>query len=517
MLKFLKKRHPKLLVVGLDGFAPDLVLSKWRNQLPTFNRLMTEGAFGTLQSSVPCVSIPAWNVMTAGKDAGTIGLYGEKNHGEGSYDDVQIAFGSASREPAVWEILGEAGKRVVTMGVPGTYPPQLVNGVQISCHLTPQTLVTGANQDQAAKFTYPQELGAKVNQWTGGAYPVDIVTDTPQPIEEQIQQIYQMTDQHFQVMRKLLKQQIWDFFISVEIGASRLHQRVWGEEQDHLPNEKIAFEQVILDYYTHIDSHLEQLIAQLDGDTAIMIVSDRGVQRAAGSICVNDWLVDEEWLALVDGPIDHVQAFRADDVNWQKTLAWAEGGEFTRFFLNVEGREPQGLIPWSSYLDMRDELIAKILDVRGPSGERLNTQIFKPEETFRHLHGTVPDLIVYWDDLRWQATDDLGHPTIWTNVGEAGAAPTPNGLYIYWHPRQKFNGTELFGWEVLDVAPTILDYFQLPMPIEMQGRKIPLTLHDVSAAPTPTMMDLQGHVQPKSAPRRQRRRKPKPATYAKFT
>jgi predicted AlkP superfamily phosphohydrolase/phosphomutase len=317
-------------------------------------------------------------------------------------------------------------------------------------------------------------------------------------------------------MRRLIKQQMWDFFISVEIGASRLQQRLWGQDLNRLRSGKdsggkATFEQVILGYYKHIDSHLEQLVAQLDSDTALIIVSDRGVQSTAGSICVNDWLADEEWLAFVDAPSDSVRPFQADAVDWQKTLAWAEGGEFTRFFLNVEGREQQGVIPWSRYLDMRDELIAKIQEVRGPSGERLNTQIFKPEETFRHLHGTVPDLIVYWDNLRWHSTSDLGHPTIWTNVGEAGAAPTPNGLYIYWHPRQKLNGRELFGWEIMDVAPTILDYFQVQMPIEMQGRKMPLSSHDFAEASTPAMMDLQGQVQPNPAPRRQRRRKMKAA------
>ena len=455
--------------------------------------------------------------MTSGKDAGTIGLYGEENHSEGSYDNVQTAYSSASREPAVWEILGATGKRVVTMGVPGTYPPQQVNGAQISCHLTPQTMVAGTDgRPRAAEFTYPRELGEKVMQWVGGDYPVDVITADTQPVEEQIQQIYQMTDQHFQVMHKLLKQQRWDFFISVEIGPSRLQQRLWGRDLNRLHSGKeggeTTFEAAILGYYKHIDSHLEQLIAQLDSDTAIMIVSEHGVQSAAGSICVNDWLVGEEWLAFVDAPADQIRPFHANAVNWPKTLAWAEGGEFTRFFLNVEGREEQGVIPWSRYLHMRDELIAKIQEVRGPKGEQLNTQIFKPEETFRHLHGATPDLIVYWDNLRWRSTGDLGHKTLWTNVGEASAAPTPNGLYIYWHPRQKLNGCELFGWEIMDVAPTILDYFQVPMPIEMQGRKIPITPHDAAASPSQVIVEPQGPVLQKSAPRGPRRRKAKVAT-----
>ncbi|MEZ4638886.1 MAG: alkaline phosphatase family protein [Caldilineaceae bacterium] len=483
MLKFLKKRRPRLLVLGLDGFAPELVFSQWRSHLPTFDRLLSEGAFGTLQSSVPCVSIPAWNVITSGKDPGTIGIYGIENRRQGSYDDVKTAFGSATREPAVWEILGEAGKRVVTMGVPGTYPPRQVNGVQISCHLTPQTTVIGKDgRRRAAEFTYPGALGDQINQWAGGEYMVDVAAAPTHDLEDQIHDIYRMSDLHFNVMRKLLAQQMWDFFISVEVGASRLQQRFWQAVDGSCDDDSLQCR--VRDYYQYIDGKIAQLMEQMDADTALMIVSDHGIQRTAGSISVNDWLIDEEWLT-VDTPLEGVQPFNAQTVDWANTLAWAEGGEFTRFFLNVEDREAQGVIPWSRYLQMRDELVARIEDVRGPNGERLNTQIFKPEETYRHLHGVVPDLIVYWDNLRWRSVNDLGHPSIWISEGADTAAPTPNGMYVYWHPKQKYDGHELVGWEIMDVAPTILNYFQVPIPIEMQGRSIPLSTSVNGAGKTP--------------------------------
>jgi predicted AlkP superfamily phosphohydrolase/phosphomutase len=36
-----------------------------------------------------------------------------------------------------WDVLSHAGKKVITVGVPQTYPPKPVNGIQIGCFLSP--------------------------------------------------------------------------------------------------------------------------------------------------------------------------------------------------------------------------------------------------------------------------------------------------------------------------------------------------------------------------------------------
>ena len=63
MLKFFKKQTPKLLVIGLDCAAPELVFEQWRHELPNLNRLMSQGVYGRLRSSIPCITVPAWSVM----------------------------------------------------------------------------------------------------------------------------------------------------------------------------------------------------------------------------------------------------------------------------------------------------------------------------------------------------------------------------------------------------------------------------------------------------------------------
>ena len=43
-------------------------------------------------------------------------------------------------------------------------------------------------------------------------------------------------------------------------------------------------------------------------------------------------------------------------VDWKKTYAWGEGGYYGRLFLNVQDREPQGLIPKDEQLDFLEKI-----------------------------------------------------------------------------------------------------------------------------------------------------------------
>jgi len=45
---------------------------------------------------------------------------------------IQFTNGTFRKAPAIWNVLSEAGKRVCVVGVPGTYPPEPVNGWFVS-------------------------------------------------------------------------------------------------------------------------------------------------------------------------------------------------------------------------------------------------------------------------------------------------------------------------------------------------------------------------------------------------
>src|SRR5439155_3823133 len=89
-----------------------------------------------------------------------------------------------------------------------------------------------------------------------------------------------------------------------------------------------------------------------------------------------------------------------------------DGGYYGRLFLNVQGREPQGVVDPSRYEETRDELVAKLEAMPGPDGPPLGTKVFKPQDVYSEVRGVAPDLIVYFGDLEWRSVGTLGTGTV---------------------------------------------------------------------------------------------------------
>lgn len=472
-----KKRATKLFVMGLDCAPPELVFGKYRQDLPNFNKLLSQGVSGNLRSCTPAITVPAWSVMTSSKDPGVLGIYGFRNRADYSYDRMTIATGASVKEPRVWEILGQAGKKVVTIGVPGTYPPRPVNGVQIACFLTPQTVsVNDQGQKTTKTFTYPPELSAQVNAWAGGEYLVDVKQFRTDNKDFLLKQIYEMTAQHFTVVREMLKRP-WDFFMAVEMGTDRIHHGFWKFiDPAHAKYQKgNPYENAIRDYYKAVDAELGRVLALLDGETAVMVVSDHGAKKMDGGICINEWMLRTGWLSLLDERPTRVTAMEKVKIDWSKTKAWGEGGYYARVFMNVRDREPEGLIAPEDYERTRAELAEAITHIHGPNGEDIGTKVYIPQQIYRKVNGIAPDLIVYFGDLAWRSVGSMGHPEVWTLENDTGpddANHAQEGILIYWDPSRKLGGQTLTGMEIMDFAPTVLKFFDLPIPTDMQGHTL---------------------------------------------
>ena len=473
-------RPPKLFVIGLDCAAPELVFDTWRSELPNLDRLIARGAYGRLRSCIPCITVPAWSVMTCGKDPGVLGIYGFRNRADYSYDKLSIATGLAVKDPRVWDVLGEHGKRVVMVGVPGTYPPRPVNGVQVGCFLTPGTVSRDeAGEPRARIFTYPPELSAEINAWAGGEYPVDVKDFRTENKADLLRQIYETTAQRFEVVRRLMRREAWDFFMFVEMGVDRIHHGFWRFFDEKHPKHEPGspYQHAIHDYYRAVDREIGTLLALLDNDTSVMVVSDHGARTMLGGICVNEWLRREGYLALAGKPPASPTALDKLQVDWSRTRAWGEGGYYARVFLNVAGREPQGVVKPKDYERVRDEVAAGLKAIRGPRGEDLGTVIYKPHDIYRKVRGIPPDLLVYFGDLAWRSVGSLGHSEVWTLENDTGpdeANHARDGLFIYADPQRNLGGRELEGLEIMDVASTILAHYGLSVPGDMQGRRIAL-------------------------------------------
>ncbi len=477
MFKLFRRKPRKVFVAGLDCAPPAVLFHTGRqnplglkDQLPNLSRLIDEGLYGPLSSSIPCITVPAWASMVTSKDPGTLGFYGFRNRADYSYDRMTIATGSAVHEKRVWDVLGEAGKTSIVVGMPQTYPVRPLKGHLISCFLTPST---------EKQYTHPHELRYEIERvLEGRPYDLDVPQFRTEDKDYLLRQVQEMTEKRMAVLQYLLREKPWDMFLFVEIGLDRIHHGMWKfwdpTHPKHEPGNR--YQDAIPAYYRYLDRVLGELLAMLDNDTVVLIVSDHGAKAMEGGFAVNEWLRREGLLVLKDElPHEGLVPFEKAEVDWEKTTAWGAGGYYARIFLNVEGREPQGKIPACDYEQVRERVKAMIEAIPDDQGRPMGSVVFKPEELYRQVRNVPPDLLVYFGDLRWRAVGSFGLPQLYTFENDTGpddANHDQHGVFVLWDPRRDHGGQRLEGLQLMDVAPTVLDLMGVPVPPDMQGHVV---------------------------------------------
>ena len=455
----------RVMIIGLDCAEPSLVLGRFRDRLPTLSALADAGAYGRLESVVPPITVPAWSCMMSSRTPGDLGIYGFRNRADHSYDGLFIANGSAVKEPRLWDIVGRRGLRSIVLGVPGTFPVRPLNGLMVSCFLTPST---------QSQYTFPPALRNEVSDVVG-EYLFDCTEFRTEDKDDLLRQIYEMTDKRFALADHFLSTKPWELFAMVEMGTDRIHHGFWKDmdpaHRKHVPGG--AYEQAILDYHVHVDGLVANLLRHADDETAVLIVSDHGAKRMDGGIRINEWLRQEGLLGLEREPQGR-SSTRECGIDWSRTKVWAEGGYYSRVFLNVEGREPEGTIPAADYERFRDELIERISAIPDDQGKPIPTKVFRPEDVYPEIKGVAPDLIVHFGDLYWRAVGTVGGDeglyTFDNDTGPDDANHAQHGMFILRAPGVEPGLRD--GAHLLDVAPTVLELLGQPVPPAMRGASL---------------------------------------------
>lgn len=462
-----RKKKKRVLVLGWDCAAPQLAFDQFKAELPVLRGLMSQGTWGELESSIPCITVPAWASMLSSRDPGVLGVYGFRNRSDHSYSQMNTANGASIKVKRVWDYVGDAGQQSVVIGVPQTYPVRPLNGHLVSCFLTPGT---------ESAFAYPAIFKQEVLKIAPN-YPFDVKDFRTMDKARLLQQIIDFTEIQFKLLKCCITEKSWDFFMHVNMGVDRIHHGFWRyhDPQHRLYEPGNPFEMAIFDYYRMVDEMAGKLIELAGDDVTVLVVSDHGVTRMDGGICVNEWLWRNGWLNFKTPPPEgKITPVENLDVDWAQTKAWASGGYYGRIFLNVEGREPQGIIPAPQYQQIRDELARLLAAIPDPDEQPLNTSVFKPEDIYEQVNGVAPDLLVYFGDLHWRAVGSLGHRqhfTLENDTGPDDANHAPYGMFVLREPGCRGAG-QVARHQLMDIAPTLLDRMGIAIPADMQGRVI---------------------------------------------
>jgi len=462
-------KSPKLFVFGIDGAPPEYIFDKWLDELPNIKKLMEEGTYAKLVSTTPPLSIVAWGSIYTGKSPGDHGIFEYIHRKNYVYDDIRVMTSRNLRAKTIWEILSDNDKKSVVSFFINTWPVRPFKG-----HIVCGPYVPSGDKVQ---ITHPPELLDELEKNLGEKLLLDIPPDfRDKNKDELLESAYKVTKQHFSTMKYLLKNKEWDFFFTIAGTSDRLNHMFWRdmdpEHRKHDPNSK--FKYTLLNYYKYIDKELGEMISMLDKDTKIIVLSDHGIMRMHTRVNLTDWLIKEGYLVLKQ-PLTGKTKFSPSLVDWRKTKVFAIGAYEGQIFVNLKGREPEGIVEEQEYEKLLDELSEKLKKIPGDDDSELNTKCFKKSD---HIKGAqehiAPDMIVYFDDLQYGCNNSLIGNTklhsLETAKGSDDACHSKKGIFIIKNNRH--NEGYIGEIDSLDVTPTILNELGFAVPQELKGKVI---------------------------------------------
>jgi predicted AlkP superfamily phosphohydrolase/phosphomutase len=486
----------RTLVVGLDGATFDIIrplVSEGR--LPYLARALETGFSAVLKSTIPPVSAPAWTSFRTGKNPGKHGVYDFTGFKPNSYER-QVVNSSYVRSKGMEHLTSEAGKNVVMINVPFTYPPYRVNGVMVSGLLSPPDGV----------YTYPPQLTKDLKE---SGYIVDCNWYRLATRDEAFEQVMAMTESRFKCAKELMKSTPWELFVVVFVGPDRLQHRMWDDKEK------------INTYYARADEIVGELSNMAGEETLKIIMSDHGFGLTDGTFYVNEWLANlgllrkeyrvgdssvvnwtklqykkkpgSKWLGNLRAVVDMLRSRlprsmweflkklvperarhriseasgRGLVVRWEDTQAYLRSERSQAINVNLQGREPEGIVPeGEAYEGVRTLVREKLLELQDTAmGQPVVDAVMKGEGLYSGDAEGRPDLAVV--SSRYILSGGASGGLVIRNAQESNHHA--DGILIM-HGGQVASEEPSAEVSIMDIAPTILHALGVDIPSDMDGR-----------------------------------------------
>jgi predicted AlkP superfamily phosphohydrolase/phosphomutase len=224
--------------------------------------------------------------------------------------------------------------------------------------------------------------------------------------------------------------------------------------------------------YREMDKLLGKTMKFVDEKTALLVISDHGFKAFKRGVDLNAWLKRNGYLSLKNGDSE---AEYLRQVDWSKTKAYALG--LGGMFINLKGRERQGVVEVSDVVALKEEIKSKLLTLTDEIDDRrVVNRIFDMEEDFNGPYRKEgPDLIVgfaegfrvSWDCARGKVTDRVIEDNERSWSGDHCIDPDLVPGVFFSNIRISENDPN-----IVDIAPTVLKAFGIDPPNYMIGKNL---------------------------------------------
>ena len=494
------RKGAKVIVIGLDGATWDLLLP-WikKDKLPIFKRLMKNGVWGKLKSTIPPVTGPAWVSFATGVNPGKHNVYDFVKFKDTTHetrlvtlDDIQCL--------TFYEILSMNDKRSILINLPGTYPPKEINGIIIPDFLSIRPI------------TYPRNINKKYLKNYRFFY------DKSKTNFELTKDILDVIKERFEVSKKIFEKETWDLFFVLFSETDWISHHFWHELINETSLGKAAFE-----IFYYIDDILEWFMEKMDNNMNLIIISDHGFRGYDRLFFINKWLEEKKYLKrrvmrekenkvkdfaqlafkdesenlnflfniiynkLLKNPqlpslknsvffnnlinFFFIGIFKGlREIDFKRTLAFSPTSESSSVVLNSKDRFEDGLLDRKQTDSLKKQIMIDLKELIDPKNDSpVFKSVFSKEEIYWGKNREfAPDIIVIPNNI-YNISAHLGSKDIFRDNKSSHHAL--EGIFIGYGNDISGHG-KIKSISMYDLAPTILYMLSLPVSKEMDGKVV---------------------------------------------
>jgi predicted AlkP superfamily phosphohydrolase/phosphomutase len=492
-----------VLVVGLDG-ADFRYLDQFADSLPHLSRLRDEGVDWPLESTHPPWTGSAWPSMYTGTDPSHHGVYDFFDYRNAYPDEATVNTRNEVRAPAIWNYLTEVGLRSVILNVPVTHPAEELDGVLIPGYLAP-----------ADEKGYPENIRDRLSEELGASYNIYSNHETEGATTQKIDGYAALIETRATAAAHLLETEEWDFaMVQVQKTDAVFHNSSSTDD----------FRRI----YRAADDLIGRVVDACETTPNVVICSDHGMGPVTGyAVCVNELLrehgfvqpttdttdrsltgakaVTEEGDARGGGEphaafevlnrIAHRVGVRPGSayrlarklgvedqvlqlvpqgmkqsmirgVDWVESMAYCRRGSEQGIRINLEGREPDGVVPKDQYDAVREEIVRVLSSLKTEDGDPIFEFVRRREEMYEGPYTEDACDILF-------RTAGMNHKIL-TKLYGVTLIPTDShshkatGVFIASGPdvNDEWRGDAL---SLVDVAAVVFSLLGQPVPNRMTG------------------------------------------------
>ena len=467
----------KIILLVIDGGDFEIINKGIENGILTnFKKIKEKGAYGSLTSTIPPVTPVAWASLLTGKTPAKTGIidffYVKKSN---SGIDVNVASKTHLKSKTLYDLLYRYGKKIISINIPFTYPPSTVKAdIVISGMDTPpnRNYFRPKNLERLLKkvgYIVEPEIGYKGNK--------DEIIYTKYLIDS--------LNKRKEILMHFILKCKFDVIICFLRESDLISHALWGIEDN----------KYIMEVYKKIDEIIGEILEVLDNESVLFIVSDHGFSSEKYIVSLNTLFLEEGLLNLkisvktifkrillfagfepikglektarfkflykillnlqIKRKLHDMLFISLNDVDWEKTKV-----------ISYNATGPYGLVYFLKKDEKTISSIMKALNKIRP----IIDKVFFIKDIYGIERDDMPDIIVKWKEGYISTHSFLRNIFTKTPKNRRGNHDLDGIIFAFGNNIK--NGVTIENSKIYDILPTILSYFMIPIPKDIDGNVI---------------------------------------------